>query len=151
MKKKIIVTIVLIIGIVAIAFWLCFLIVAARNEVYVFDLEKANTGESSLLYYKDGDINYYTDDIKSIEVSKLRLIFKTDKKELSEYIEDGSIRELLDELSVYKYYFNYGLETKYYNRDRTFVITKCHYYHLYDKVEYHINDEYIQTECNRYS
>lgn len=141
----------IILMILAVMFWAFFAIISSRRFEYVFDCKKSEKIDDEILYYTKNDVKYYTNSIEEIEVSKLKFIFKTDRKSLKEYIEDDEMRSIMKYLNVYRYYFNQGLETKYYNSDKNFVITKCEYYNNTNYYEYHINDEYVKVECNRYS
>lgn len=149
-KKKLLIIIITVLSSFTLLFWLIFIIISARRYEYVFDLKKAKIKNNEMLYYKDNGINYYTDSIEDITVSKLRFVFKTDKKSLKQIIKDKEFNNITSSLKVYKYQLGGGLETKYYNSDKTFVITRCEFYGR-DDYEYHINDKYIKVECNRYN
>lgn len=147
MKKTIVVSIVWVVGILAILFWVAFAIIAYRNESIVADFKGNSCSDDP--YIKYGSVNYYIECADEVYISDLRFIFKTNKRKLSEIIKAGEFINLLSKLNVYKYYANRGLETKYYTDDKKLVITKCEYWeNNTEKIHYVIDDAYDPHICN---
>ena len=149
MKKSVLLFIGCVIGLCGILFWISFGIIAFRNESIVADFKNSGRNCSEDPYVKYANVNYYVECAEEVYVSDLRLIFKTNKRKLSDIIENGEFPNLLKKLNIYKYQANMGLETKYYTSDKKFVITKCEYWvNDTESIHYVIDDTYDAHICN---
>ena len=148
MKKTILVSICSAIGLFGIIFWVSFVIIAFRNEVYIFDV-KLNNSNNKFLYFENDDIKYYSyNGFKDVNVYEKRFIFNTNKRNMKGIIKNGEFDKLLDDMIVFKYNYGEVIESKYRNEleDETFSITKCNYF-VDEEIFYIFSDKAYLNIC----
>lgn len=128
----------------AIIFWICFIVIASRNPSYEYIVKKDCKKVQDELYFTKNGINYYGNCLVDVEIIEKRFIFKFNKGSLKNYIKNGKLNKLKKGLNTYKYNYGDRLETKYYNDVRDFVITRCSYE---EGDYYYIDNNYDQTTC----
>ncbi len=150
-KKLYFIVSIIVLGLFAFLFWVGFAIVSYRRPVYQFETEgRACYKEEYKLYYEKDDVKYYSACFDSISVVEERFIFHK-RYSLKKYIDDDSLHKILQKAIIYKWKYDFGVQTDYYvdnynySEDGDFVITKCN---EDSDVSYYIHREKDQNLCS---
>lgn len=128
-NKKIIIMTVIIMGMLALLFWIFFAVISYRRADYGIEGigDPCNRDDYEVYASKDG-IKFYSACYEKINILEERFIFLY-REDLKQYIQDGSIYSILQKADIYKWRFNNGIQTDYTfslrNDYQKLMITKC--------------------------
>lgn len=128
-NKKIIITVVVVLGLLAFVFWIFFAVISYRRADYGIEgIGRPCSRDDYELYAKKDGVEFYSACYENVNMMEERFIFLY-KHDLKEYIRDGSIYSILQKADIYKWRFSNGIQTDYtfslHDYHQSLMVTKC--------------------------
>ena len=128
-NKKIIITVVVVLGLLAFVFWIFFAVISYRRADYGIEgIGHPCSRDDYELYAKKDGVEFYSACYENVNMMEERFIFLY-KHDLKEYIRDGSIYSILQKADIYKWRFSNGIQTDYtfslHDDHQSLMVTKC--------------------------
>ena len=127
--KVTIITLLIILGIFSLIFWIFFVVISYRRPIYYYEAVGDSCDRDSYeLYYEKDDVRYYSPCYDEVNIVEKRFIFYH-RFDVKKYIDEGRLLHILQKATITKWAYDGILQTDYYvdvyKDSDSIMVTKC--------------------------